>query len=79
MNKSLRASVLFSGLAVSLFYEGLAAGQQSKQAPPAPIPSPILTAKRVFIANGGGDESLFDTPQYSGGPDRLYNELKLGV
>jgi hypothetical protein len=49
--------------------------QASKEAPPAPVPPPILTANKVFIANGGGDESLFDSPQYSGGPDRLYNEF----
>jgi hypothetical protein len=51
------------------------AAQASKAGPLAPIPSQILAAKKIFIANRGGDEVLFDSPQYSGGPDRLYNEF----
>lgn len=75
MSKSLCAAVLVFGLAMSLLLGRPCVAQHSKQAPPAPIPSLILTAKKVFIANAGGDESLFDAPQYSGGPDRLYNEF----
>jgi hypothetical protein len=75
MTKRLKAALLFTCLAAFLGCGPVCAAQQSKQVPPAPIPSLILTAKKVFIANGGGDESLFDTPQYSGGPDRLYNEF----
>lgn len=75
MTKGLRAAVLCAGLAMSLICDYLFAAQQSKRVPPAPIPSLILTAKKVFVANGGGDESLFDWPQYSGGPDRLYDEF----
>lgn len=75
MSKHLSTAVLVFGLAMSMLCGHPCAAQQSKQAPPAPIPSLILTAKKVFIANGGGDESLFDSPQYSGGPDRLYNEF----
>lgn len=75
MTKRLRPAVLCAGLAMSLSSDYRCAAQQSVHVPPAPVPSLILTAKRVFIANGGGDESLFDWPQYSGGPDRLYNEF----
>jgi len=75
MTKRLRAVVLFAGLAMSPGCGYLRAAQQFKQVPPAPVPPLILAAKKVFIANGGGDESLFDMPQYSGGPDRLYNEF----
>jgi len=75
MTKRLKAAVLSAGLAMSLTCDQLCAAQQSKQTPPAPVPPLILQAKKVFIANGGGDESLFDSPQYSGGPDRLYNEF----
>src|SRR5215469_1703280 len=75
MTKPLRAAVVCAGLAMSLSCGYLCTAQQFKQVPPAPIPPLILTAKKVFIANGGGDESLFDMPQYTGGPDRLYNEF----
>src|SRR5215472_6016151 len=78
MTKGLRA-VLFAGMVMSLCCDQLYATQKSKQAPPAPIPSLILSAKKVFIANGGGDESLFDAPQYTGGPDRLYDEFYAGM
>ena len=48
---------------------------QTKQIPPAPIPTQISTAKRVFIANGGGDEAGIDEPIFSGGVDRSYNQF----
>jgi hypothetical protein len=75
MLKRLRAVVVCAGLAMSLSCDYPCAAQQPKQVPPAPVPPLILAAKKVFIANGGGDESLYDWPQYSGGPDRLYNEF----
>lgn len=70
--------VLLVSLSMSLSGSRLYATQKSKPAPSAPIPSLILSAKKVFIANGGGDESLFG-PQYTGGPDRLYDEFYAGV
>jgi len=73
MTNCMRA-VCFVSLSMSLFGGALYATQKSKQATSAPIPSLILSAKRVFVANAGGDESLFG-PQYSGGPDRLYDEF----
>lgn len=75
MTKRLRAAVLCAGLAMSLNCGYLSAAQQTKHVPPALISQQILEAKKVFIANGGGDESLFGSPQYSGGADRLYNEF----
>ena len=44
-------------------------------APAAPIPPQILAAKKVFIANAGGDEMTGDDQRFSGGPDRAYNEF----
>lgn len=38
----------------------------------APLPSQILTAKKVFLANIGEDSEL---RIWSGGPDRMYNEF----
>ena len=75
MTKGMIGAVVFVFLVMTAVGGSLGAAQKSKPTPPAPVPSPILTAKKVFIANGGGDESLFDTPQYTGGPDRLYNEF----
>ena len=47
--------------------------------PPAPIPAQIVTAKKVFIANAGGDERFFDNPIFNGGPDRSYNQFYAAV
>jgi hypothetical protein len=46
------------------------------QAPAEPIPSQILTAKKVFISNAGGD---FDSNLWSGGPDRAYNTFYAAI
>jgi hypothetical protein len=67
--------MILASVAISMTCEGVAVAQKSNPAPAAPVPAQILSAKKVFIANGGGDESRFESPQYSGGPDRLYNEF----
>jgi hypothetical protein len=46
-------------------------GQNRKESLPAPVPTQVFTARRVFVSNAGGD-TLGD---YSGGPDRVYNQL----
>lgn len=51
------------------------AGEQMKGVPAAPVPAQILAAKRVFIANAGGDQMSEDEPIFSGGPDRAYNQF----
>jgi len=46
------------------------------QAPAAPLPSQILTAKKVFISNAG---SGVDEKLWSGGPAQPYNELYAAI
>jgi hypothetical protein len=41
----------------------------------APIPAPILTGRRVFVANAGWEEPFYEEPFFSGGPDRAYNQF----
>jgi len=50
---------------------------QSKPAvvPAAPIPPQILAAKKVYVANAGGDEMTGNDQRFSGGADRAYNEF----
>jgi hypothetical protein len=45
---------------------------QTVAASAAPLPSQIVTAKKIFISNTGGG---FDSSAWSGGPDRIYNEI----
>jgi hypothetical protein len=45
---------------------------QNNSVTAAPVPSQILGAKKVFVANTGAG---FDSSAWSGGPDRIYNEF----
>ena len=50
---------------------------QAQEAPSAPMPAQILSAKKVFISNGGADINPGGGPlsRYSGLPVRPYNEF----
>jgi len=75
MTRQFKAAVLDVSLAISLLPVLVLAAEQTKQAPPAPIPAQILAAKKVFVANAGGDEPWMDDGQFSGGSDRTYNQF----
>ena len=75
MTSRFKAAILSVSLAVSLWHVSVLAAEQPKQVPPAPIPAQILAAKKVFVANAGGDESLGDDGQFSGGVRRSYNQF----
>ena len=62
-------------LLISLLPIPLVQAADSKRSEPAPIPAQITTARRVFIANAGGDEPGIDEPVFSGGVDRSYNQF----
>lgn len=49
--------------------------QQAKAADPAPIPTEIASAKKVFIANAGGECSPFGQTGFSGGPNVAYDQV----
>jgi hypothetical protein len=49
----------------------LSAEKAKDGVPPAPVPSPIAAAKKVFISNAPGS----NLPASFGGPDRTYNEF----
>jgi hypothetical protein len=51
--------------------------QQSKGSAPAPVPSQISAAQKVFISNAGGEslETVIDETVFNGGPDRPYNQF----
>lgn len=67
------ARISLTVLAISTL-AGLAAAQ-GKQDEQAPLPTQIVTAKKVFIANGGGDDPGMPDPLFSGGGDRPYNQF----
>lgn len=45
----------------------------AKQVAPGPVPSQISMAKRIFIANAGENQPLFNDPMFSGGQQRAYD------
>lgn len=64
-------------ISIALFIPDLHA-QQPPEPPPAPVPSQILTAKKIFIANATGDHDL-RISRYMGGPDGIYNQFYADV
>lgn len=72
-------TILGSCLVNFLLQVSAVASEQSKQVPAAPVPAQILAAKKVFIANAGGDERRYEKPVFSGGPLRAYNEFYAAV
>jgi hypothetical protein len=78
MTKHLKIGVVCLGVAMLLLSGSLRSAQKKTTQPApilAPIPAPILAAKKIFIANGGGDESFDEATSYTGGPARTYNEF----
>lgn len=55
----------------------LASAAFAQQIPPGatgPVPAAIVSAKTIFISNGGSDAGLFPSP-FSGDQDRPYNQF----
>ena len=68
----MRIAMVFVMVAMTLLCGTALKAQKTKAAPPAPVPTQIVAAKKVFIANAGGN---FDSDIWSGGPARAYNEF----
>ena len=69
-------------VAVALFIlpVGLAGQNVPNQVPPAPVPTQISSAKKVFVSNAGGDEldpRRFDFRAVD--PNRVYNQLYASI
>ena len=75
MTRQFKAAVLGVSLAISLLPVSVLAAENAKPASSAPVPAQIIAAKKVFVANAGGDEPWFDDGQFSGGSDRTYNQF----
>lgn len=74
-----RHSSVFCFIFLALQLATSMAQSKPAESPAAPVPAQILSAKRVFIANAGGDEMAPDDPIFSGGPDRAYNQFYAAV
>lgn len=67
---------LFTAL-VFLATASVSLAQQAKGPVPAPIPTELSTAKKIFISNAGGEsfENIIEQTVFNGGPDRPYNQF----
>jgi len=63
----------------SALLPALPAKSQTVATPPAPVPTQIVAAKKVFIANAGGDQPFYDDPIFNGSPDRTYDQFYAGI
>jgi hypothetical protein len=72
----LRLIVASLGFAMMLPASSVLYAQTTNNTPAAPLPSQILTAKKVFISNAGG---LFDLNMVSGDRRRGYNQFYAAV
>ena len=50
-------------------------GAPQKEASAAPVPAEMLAARKVFISNVGRGCSPFGRPEFTGGPERPYNQF----
>jgi len=73
MANHLKTVAVFIALTFSVLLATILTAQQT--ANPAPVPTQILAAKKVFISNAGGDELFYEDPLFDGGPDRAYNQF----
>ncbi|HZS48223.1 MAG TPA: hypothetical protein VFC63_24350 [Blastocatellia bacterium] len=64
---------IFASLIIALTSLPISAVQQPKAIPPAPVPSQIFTAKKVFISNARG--RTVGWSKLNGMPDRPYNQF----
>jgi hypothetical protein len=78
LSPSFSPALLGTVLCGALFTASAAFAQQTAPAPAAPVPPAILSAKRIFVSNAGGDSGLFPSP-FSGDPSRGYNQLYAGI
>lgn len=70
-----KLGVSFAGMLMSL---SLAAAQP-KEIPPGPVPTQILAAKKIFIANAGEDQPIEADSVFTGGSQRAYDEFYAAV
>ena len=71
MRRTIRSGIAVVGIAIAWMAVPELRAQGQKVSVPAPLPSQIFTARKVFVSNAGGDS----LGEYSGGPNRAYDEL----
>ena len=71
MPKTMKRGIVCVAFAIAWVAVPDLGAQSQKDVLPAPLPTQIFTARKVFVSNAGGDT----VGDYSGGPDRAYDQL----
>jgi len=66
----LRPVIFLFAFALAMTAVAASAAQQTKDLPPAPVPTPVFTAKKVFISNASGQIVV-----PGGAPEVTYDEF----
>lgn len=72
MNKKLKVCGFYCVILLCLQFSAHAFASP-KQVAPGPVPSQISMARRIFIANAGENQPLFNDAMFSGGQQRAYD------
>jgi len=75
MTRINKSSISFMALTVALAPIPGWGAQPQSAAGAAPVPAPIVSAKRVFISNAGGRCDPSTSAYFKGGPNRAYNQF----
>ncbi len=70
---------LSSALVIVFLSASFLRAQAPSAAPPAPVPAQIISARKLFISNGGEQRNPSGDLYFSGGPDRAYNQFYAAV
>jgi hypothetical protein len=73
MWQAVTLEIRYAALAAALIVLPALNAQQPKELVPAPVPSQIATARKVFISNAGADPNSLYAFKRAGDPDEAYN------
>src|SRR5438445_12604974 len=75
MRNIMKCGIAWASLTIALLTVPELKAQGPKELSPAPLPTQIFSARKVFVSNDGADTR----GEYGGGPERAYNQLYAGL
>ena len=80
MQKTMKRVICCSAaLVLGITFVAVLHAQHIALVQPGPVPAQIISAKKVFVSNAGGQCNSFGSTTFSGSPDRTYDELYAAI